>query len=79
MKDIDSDYNIYFCKEDLRLGQQTLNKLQSDGVDAHSLAVDPMFVDPENGDFSFRADSPALVLGIASFDMSSVGLRTEID
>jgi hypothetical protein len=79
MMDIDSDYNIYFCKEDLRLGQQTLNKLQSDGVDAHSLAVDPMFVDPENGDFSFRADSPALVLGIASFDMSSVGLRTEID
>ena len=35
-----------------------LEKQQSDGVDAHSRAVDPMFVDPENGDFDSSRDLP---------------------
>lgn len=74
MKDIDSDNNIYFCKADPSLANKTLTKLQSDGVDANSLAGDPMFVDPENGDFRFPPGSPALKLGIVPFDMSKVGL-----
>lgn len=74
MKDIDSDDNLYFCEADSSLGKKTLQKLQADGVDASSLSVDPMFVDPENGDFRFKPESPALKLGIAPFDMSTVGL-----
>lgn len=74
MQDIDSDSNIYFCKVDSSPGDKTLGKLQRDGVDASSLSIDPMFVDPENGDFRFKPDSPALRLGIAPFDMSRVGL-----
>ena len=77
MKDIDSDHNIYFCKADPSLGEKTLEKLQHDGVDANSRAVDPLFVDPENGDFRFKPDSPALKMGIVPFDMSKVGLRTD--
>ncbi len=77
MKDIDSDHNIYFCKEDPSLGDKTLVKLQRDGVDANSQVVDPMFVDAENGDFRFKPGSPALEMGIAPFDVSKVGLRTE--
>jgi hypothetical protein len=46
---------------------------QRDGVDAHSLAVDPLFVDPANGDFWLQPDSPALTLGVVPFDMSNVG------
>ena len=76
MKDIESDHNIYFCKADSSRGNDVLKKLQDDGVDTHSLATDPMFVDPENGDFRFQPGSPALKLGIAPFDMSQVGLRT---
>ena len=76
MKDIDSDFNIFFCKADPSLGEKTLKKLQADGTDANSVATDPMFVDPENGDFRFKPESPALKLGIASFDRSLVGLRT---
>lgn len=74
MKDIDSDNNIYFCKADPNLANKVLAKLQSDGVDANSLVVDPMFVDPEKGDFRFKPESPALKLGIAPFDISKVGL-----
>lgn len=77
MKDIDSDNNIYFCKSDSSLAKKILEKLQRDGVDANSRVADPMFMDPENGDFRFQPDSPALKLGIAAFDMSRVGLLSD--
>jgi len=76
MKDIESDHNIYYCKAEPSLGEKTLEKLQGDGVDAHSLTVDPLFVDPENGDFRLKSNSPALKLDFVPFDMSKVGLRT---
>ena len=77
MKDIDSDHNIYYCKADRSRSDNVLKKLQSDGVDANSLAVDPMFVDPDNGDFRFKPGSPALELGIVPIDLSKVGLRSD--
>ena len=73
-RDADTDYNIYFCAADPSLGRQLLKKQKRSGVDAHSLAVDPMFVDPANGDFRLKPDSPALGLGIVPFDKSKVGL-----
>jgi len=76
MKDMDSDYNIYYCKADNSRGDSVLKKLQRDGVDANSQAVDPMFVDPENGDFTFKPGSPALKMGIVPVDLSKVGLLT---
>ncbi len=42
--------------------------------DTHSLLADPMFVDPENGDYRVRPESPALKLGFKNFDMDSFGL-----
>ncbi len=75
-KDADTDYNIYYCAADRELGKAMLEKQQRDGVDAHSLAVDPLFVDPENGDFRFKPESPALKMGIVPIDLSKVGLRT---
>jgi hypothetical protein len=73
-KDADTDENIYFCVGHPELGAEMLAKQQSDGVDANSLAVDPLFVDPANGDFRFKPDSPALKMGVKPFDMSKVGL-----
>ena len=75
-KDADTDYNIYYCSADRTLGKAMLKKHQNDGVDAHSLAVDPLFVDPENGDFRFKPESPALKMGIVPIDLSKIGLRT---
>ncbi|QDU37998.1 hypothetical protein Mal4_23180 [Maioricimonas rarisocia] len=73
-KQADTDRNIYFCAARPELGRQMLEKQQRDGVDAHSLAVDPLFVDPAKGDFRLKPESPALKLGIVPFDMSKVGL-----
>jgi hypothetical protein len=75
--DADTDYNIYDCTADPALGKAMLEKQRSDGVDAHSQAVDPLFVDPDNGDFRFQPNSPALKMGIVPIDLSKIGLRTE--
>lgn len=76
-KQADTDYNIYFCAAAPDMGVQMLRNQQRDGVDTHSLAVDPLFVDPANGDFQFKPDSPALKMGLIPFDMSNVGLVKE--
>jgi hypothetical protein len=73
-KQADTDHNIYFCDSNPQLGRQMLEKQQRDGVDAHSLADDPLFVDPANGDFRLKPDSPALKLGFVPIDLSKVGL-----
>jgi len=76
-KDADTDYNIYYSTVDPTLGKTMLAKQRGDGVDTHSLAVDPLFMDPENGDFRLKPNSPALKLGFVPFDMSRVGLRSD--
>lgn len=73
-KQAETDRNIYFCANDRDLGRQMLERQQRAGIDAHSLAVDPLFVDPDNGDFRLKPDSPALKLGFIPFDVSEAGL-----
>jgi hypothetical protein len=48
---------------------------QGQGQDRDSRVADPLFVDPEGGDFSLRADSPALALGFRSQVLAAVGPR----
>ena len=59
--------NVFITKFDIDEG---------DGVDSPSLAVDRLFVDPENGDFRLRPNSPARKMGFVPFDLSKVGLRS---
>ena len=75
LKDVAADMNIYFCKSDPEISKKTLQENKKDGVDKNSISSDPLFVDPDNGDFRFKADSPALKLGIKPFDVSKTGLR----
>lgn len=79
VKDIDMDYNLYYCLGNPGQSRKALAEYQRDGVDAHSLAVDPLFVDPENGDFRFKPNSPAPKMGIVPIDLSRIGLRTIAD
>ncbi|MGJ8650998.1 MAG: right-handed parallel beta-helix repeat-containing protein [Opitutaceae bacterium] len=72
--DADTDNNIYYCTVDPTLGVKFIEKQQANGVDTHSQAVDPLFVDPENGDFRFKPNSPAIKMGIVPIDLSKVGL-----
>ena len=52
----------------------SLAQWQTLGYDTHSVFADPMFIDPANGDYRVRPESPALKLGFENFDMSSAGL-----
>jgi hypothetical protein len=73
--DADADFNIYFCKPNPLKGQELIDINQKNGVDKNSKAIDPMFVDAENGDFRFKPDSPALKMGITPIDFSKIGLQ----
>jgi len=75
MKDIDADHNLYYCAGNRREAWKTLADNRRDGVDAHSLAADPLFADPAKGDFRLRPDSPARKLGFVPIDLSRTGLR----
>lgn len=74
-KEADTDYNIYYCAENPVVGEQVLKEALKDGIDMHSLAADPLFVDLGNGDFRLLPESPALKLGFVPIDMSKIGLR----
>lgn len=45
------------------------------GWDRNSVSGDPMFVDPQNGDFRVKDDSPALALGFKNFPMDQFGVK----
>jgi hypothetical protein len=66
--------NIYFCASDLAAGRAMLKKQQRDGVDLHSLAVDPQCVDAASGDFPLKSDSVALKRRFVPIDFCKVGL-----
>ncbi len=54
---------------------ETFEDWQERGFEASSIIADPLFVDPENDDYSLRPDSPAFELGFKPIDLSRVGLR----
>jgi len=78
---VESDYNVFFHtggKELLNTGMpgaESFAQWQEKGFDTHSVVADPLFVDPENDDYSLKPDSPALKLGFKPIDLSKVGLR----
>jgi arylsulfatase A-like enzyme len=76
-KDAGTEQNIYFHATDPEVGARMLKKQQQDGVDIQSLAVDPMFANPADGDFRLKSDSPALKLGFMPIDLSKIGLTRE--
>lgn len=62
------DYNLFACSEKDRM------KFAAHGCDQHSIVADPGFLDPVNGDFRVRPDSPALRLGFQNFPMDAFGV-----
>jgi hypothetical protein len=50
-------------------------KWKEQGLDKESVIADPLFVNPEKGDFTLKPDSPALKMGFQPIDVSKVGPR----
>ena len=78
---MESDYNLLFHTngKDFVIrglpGVETFEDWKKLGFDTHSIIADPLFVDPENDDYSLKPESPAFKLGFKPIDVSRVGLR----
>jgi hypothetical protein len=72
-----SDYNLYFDASGRPVSFLgfTFDEWKEKGLDTNSQVADPLFVDPENGDFGLRPGSPALAIGFRPIDLTSVGPR----
>jgi len=69
----DMDSNLYYNPADPNWMDEHFMKMRAAGKEKASLFGDPMFIDPEGGNFGFKEGSPALTLGIEPLDVSEVG------
>ena len=71
------DYNLYFqaSGEPVTFKSWSFEEWKARGNDVHSLIADPLFVDPQNGNFNLKPGSPALKIGFKPIDISKVGPR----
>jgi hypothetical protein len=74
-----SDWNLFYnprlSRDDVDLNGFTWEQWHAMGRDVNSLYADPLFVDPENGDFTLLPDSPALKMGFRPLDAKAAGPR----
>ena len=70
--------NVYWCTggkiRDDGFRDVSFGAWQAGGMDAGSVVADPLFVDPEHGDWTLRPESPALKLGFKPFDWTRAGV-----
>jgi hypothetical protein len=75
------DHNLYFRADGqpVEFGNLSFEEWQARrGQDRESIVADPLFVDPEAGDFRLRPGSPALRIGFVPIDVSQVGPRRKV-
>jgi hypothetical protein len=56
--------------------QSDRDTFRDNGCDANSVVGDPLFTDPENGDYRVKDESPALKMGFKNFPMDKFGVQT---
>jgi hypothetical protein len=73
------DYNVYWNPktpaDSVMFATWTFGDWKARGQDTHSVVADPLFANPEKGDFTLRQGSPALKLGFRPIDLRGVGPR----
>lgn len=69
------DDNLYYSvsSQPISFSNGSFRDWQKRGHDVHSLIANPLFADPEDGDFSLESGSPAIQLGFRPIDLSGVG------
>ena len=55
--------------------EPALDKAKANGTDANSKFGDPLFIDPENGNFNVSPNSPAISIGFINFTMDQFGVE----
>ena len=64
------DGNLYYAAN-----PQIKDRYLQFGWDVNSIVADPMFIDPESGDFRVAEGSPALQIGFKNFPMDQFGVK----
>lgn len=71
------DYNLYWNVNTSVTpgitGEKSMEAWQAEGYDQHSLIAEPLFKDPEYGDYRVKDNSPAIKLGFKNFPMDQFG------
>lgn len=72
------DYNLYWHEGggEIRFANFTLEEWRAKGQDVHSVIADPLFVNPDQGDFRLKPGSPASQIGFQPIDISKAGRLT---
>lgn len=73
LETMEMDFNLYYNSKDEGWMDTHLSRMRAAELEKSSLFGDPMFVDPEGGDFSFQPGSLAIALGIEPLDTSKMG------
>jgi hypothetical protein len=75
------DYNLYWNagKQLFNFAGKSLDEWRKSGQDQNSIIADPLFVDPDKGDFRLRPGSPAERIGFhpIDFTVSGIPFKTE--
>ena len=71
------DRNLYWnaSGKPVLFGKKSFVEWQAAGQDKNGVIADPLFVDPEKGDFRLRAGSPSMRIGFEPWDLTAVGPR----
>lgn len=71
------DRNLYWnaSGNPVLFANKSFDEWKSVGQDKNSIIADPMFVDPEHGNFKLQPGSPAVRIGFEPWDMTTVGPR----
>ncbi len=68
------DWNLFWdpSGRPLQFLKYSLDEWRAKGLDRSSIVADPLFADPEAGDFTLAQDSPVFKLGFRPLDLSDV-------
>jgi hypothetical protein len=73
------DNNLYWNAAGLpvKFKEMSFAQWQASGQDVHSIIADPVFANPDQGDFHLKPGSPAEKIGFKLFDYSKAGRLTK--
>jgi parallel beta-helix repeat protein len=69
------DYNLYYSVGwlPIKFSKWSFQDWQKRAQDMHSLIANPLFADPQHGDFSLESGSPTAKVGFRAIDLSKIG------